>query len=75
MGKPARTVRVVDLAGPGEIQRMLGINRAVFARWRDGRGVPEPLPKPIKKLKTGEIWDKAEIREWLERVRPREEGV
>lgn len=72
MGKRARTVRVVDIAGPAEVQRMLGIGRATFARWRKGHGVPEPFPKPLKRLKSTELWDKADVRAWLERVRPPE---
>lgn len=71
MPRNPRVVRVADIAGVAEVQRICGgISRATFARWRAGTGVREPFPKRMKKVHSGELWDAAEVRAWLKRNRP-----
>jgi hypothetical protein len=71
MPRGPRTVVVRDIVGVAETLRIIGTpSRATFARWRKGVGVVERFPRPIRKLKMGELWDAEEVRVWLARNRP-----
>jgi hypothetical protein len=56
-----RIVEVRNLVGVQEICHLAGgVPRSTLARWRRGS-----FPKPIKKLRIGELWDLAQVRPWL----------
>lgn len=62
MPRAARTVEVRSIVGVAETLRLCGgITRATLLRWRKRPG----FPKPIRRLKSGELWDASEVRAWL----------
>lgn len=69
MPRKARTIQVRNLAGPGEVlselRRLAGVSRMTAYRWRKSEGVRVPFPKPVKRLRDGDVWDLAEVRAWL----------
>jgi hypothetical protein len=79
MSEPARTVRVVDIIGNAEVRRLAGrllttsnrktdnkpITRATLIAWRER----EDFPAPIRRLDSGDVWDRREVRAWLEQRR------
>jgi hypothetical protein len=68
-------VRVVDIVGNAEVRRLAGrlittanrktddrpISRATLLAWRE----KEDFPAPIRRLDSGDVWDRHEVREWL----------
>lgn len=62
-----------DILGNGAVRRTCGgITRRTLLRWRDGIGVQEPFPRPIRKINGVELWSRAQVRAWLERNRTRQ---
>lgn len=67
VSKSADTLRAeaVHLAGPAEIAERLGIEANTINVWK----VRHPdFPTPVRKLRSGEIWDIRDIVEWAERT-------
>jgi hypothetical protein len=70
MAAEPRTVRVSDLLGNYEVRRLaarkLGqarpVQRHTLIRWRELHDFPEP----IKKLRSGELWDARHVRAWFD---------
>lgn len=67
---PARMVRVVDLVGNAGVRRLVGkhlnpsgkaITRHRLLRLRANR----EFPPPIKTLDKFEVWDRADVKDWL----------
>lgn len=65
MPRAPRKIQVRHIAGPGEVERELrrlaGVSRSTAWRWRSSAG----FPRPAKRLRDGQVWDLAEVREWL----------
>lgn len=56
-----RTVEVRNLVGVHEICKLAGgVPRSTLARWRRGT-----FPKPLKRLRMGEVWDLEQVRPWI----------
>lgn len=57
------------IVGVGEIRRLAGgVSRTTLKRWRDDHEFPEP----VKSIDAGELWDRREVTDWLERFRAAE---
>lgn len=57
-----------DILGNAETRKLCGnITRSTLLRWREDFGFPEP----IRVLEQGELWSRAEVKEWLRTSRPR----
>lgn len=73
MPRAPRRVAVRDILGVAETMRLCqATSRATLRRWRTRPDAP--FPKPMKKLRSGELWDAAEVRAWLEANPRPEEG-
>ncbi len=55
----------VHLAGPAEIAERLGIKANTVNVWKVRHS---DFPSPVRKLRTGEIWDMREVVEWATRT-------
>jgi predicted DNA-binding transcriptional regulator AlpA len=55
-----RSLAPTDLLGPGEVCRLLGINRMQLKRWRDSAG----FPSPWRELEIGPVWVAADVTAW-----------
>jgi predicted DNA-binding transcriptional regulator AlpA len=64
---PPRQIQVRNIAGVAEVLKACGgIPRSTLIRWRKQNA----FPRPVKRLKSGELWDLAQVREWLEARNP-----
>jgi predicted DNA-binding transcriptional regulator AlpA len=72
MPRAPRTIEARNIAGVAEVLKECGgIPRSTLIRWRE----KNEFPRPVKRLKSGEVWDLAEVREWLEqRASQKQEG-
>lgn len=50
----------LELAGPAEVQRILGVSRQRVVQLAAENDFPEPLAK----LEMGSVWDASSIRAW-----------
>lgn len=53
------------LVGPAEIANLLNIEANTINVWKVRHA---DFPGPVKRLKTGDVWDVREIRAWAERT-------
>lgn len=53
------------LVGPAEIGALLGIEANTVNVWKVRHA---DFPDPVKRLKTGDVWDVREIKTWAERT-------
>ncbi|GAA1150404.1 DNA-binding protein [Nesterenkonia lutea] len=51
------------LVGPAEIAERLGVEANTINVWKVRH---ESFPLPVRRLKTGDVWDVREIRVWAE---------
>lgn len=55
----------VHLAGPAEIASSLGVEANTINVWK----VRHPdFPAPVRRLKSGDLWDIREVRQWAEQT-------
>lgn len=70
MARPPRTVEVRHLVGVFEVCKLAGgIPRSTLQRWRQPGFHEPPFPRPLKSLKSGDVFDASEVRAWLEEYR------
>lgn len=66
MSEPRTTrepLRPRDILGNAEVRKLAGgITRHTLLRWRELHAFPEPF----KRLECGELWDRREVRAWLD---------
>jgi len=55
----------VHLAGPAEIAELLGIKPNTINQWKVRHS---DFPIPVRKLRSGEIWDIREVHAWAVRT-------
>lgn len=53
------------LVGPAEIADLLDVEANTVNVWKGRHG---DFPAPVRRLKTGDIWDIREVRTWAERT-------
>jgi chromosome partitioning protein len=51
----------VDLVGTAEVSEMLGVTKQTLGNWRARNA---SFPSPVAELKSGPVWNRAEIAEW-----------
>lgn len=57
---------MADLLGAWELAELLGVSRQrayVISRHRD-------FPAPVARLRMGDVWDRADVEEWIRQHRP-----
>jgi prophage regulatory protein len=58
-----------DLLGAWELAELLGVSRQrayVISRHRD-------FPAPVARLRMGDVWDRADVEEWIRHNRPQKD--
>lgn len=55
-------MRPLDVLGPGEVAKLLGVNDATVWRWRQAH----LLPRADAELKIGPVWRLSTITRWAE---------
>ncbi len=55
-----------ELIGIAEIAELAQVGASAVSNWRT-RSITDPFPKPLAKLRSGPVFDKAEVVAWLAR--------
>lgn len=53
------------LVGPGEIGELLGVEANTINVWKNRHA---DFPAPVRRLKSGDIWDVREVRRWAQKT-------
>lgn len=61
------------IIGPGEILELAGVGWRTLGNWRSGKNLAGagPFPEPIRCLKSGDLFDRRAVSEWLREHRAR----
>lgn len=51
----------IYLVGPAEIGALLGVSANTINVWKTRHS---DFPKPVRRLRSGDLWDEREIRSW-----------
>lgn len=60
--KGTTEVAVADIVGLAEIAELQGVDSATIATWMKRY---DDFPLPVKKLRSGTLFDRRDIRDWL----------
>ena len=53
------------LVGPAEIAEMLNVEANTVNVWK---GRHQDFPTPVRRLRTGDVWDSREVKAWAEKT-------
>jgi len=60
-GEPELRALAIFLVGPAEIGELLSVDANTVNVWKTRH---QDFPAPVRRLRSGDIWDKREIIEW-----------